>query len=360
MCQYSSENGALNDFHIAHYGSFALKGAGMIIIEASAVEPRGRITPDDAGIWSDEHIAPLKRVVDIIKSQGSVAALQIAHAGRKGSVTSPFTFEAEQLVPKEQGGWGDDLFAPSAIAHNKLFGTPKVMTVKGIEQVTQHFIDAAVRADKAGIDVLEIHSAHGFLLHSFLSGNSNKRTDIYGGSLENRLRFPLAVAKGIRDVWPAHKPLWVRLSASDHKNSDGGIAGGVDEDGWDVTQASVYARELKKIGVDVIDVSSGGSLTNVDYQVGPLYQVPLSEYIKKEADVATGTVGIITEPKDAEEILQKGQADYILVAREFLRNSGWVNRASKELGVQIKWPKQYVRADRERYFRSIANSDSSK
>ncbi|KAL9537408.1 hypothetical protein MBANPS3_011799 [Mucor bainieri] len=350
MCMYSSEDGLFNDFHVAHYGQFAIKGAGMIIIEATAVEPRGRITPEDAGLWSDDHIPQLAKIVSLIKSQGSVPAIQIAHAGRRASVYSPF-HGAERLVSEEFGGWPTDIFGPTGEQYSEGYGIPKQMTEQDMEQVIQHFADAAVRADKAGIEVLEIHSAHGFLLHSFLSGNSNQRTDRFGGSsLENRLRFPLAVVERVRAAWPVHKPLWVRLSASDHKFNDGGE----DADGWDIRHATLFAKKLKEIGVDVIDVSSGGNVSRAHYSAGPLYQVPFAEYIKKEAGVATGAVGIITEPKDAEEVLQHDQADYILIARELLRDSGWVNRASKELQVEVKWPKQYLRANRERYLKTVS------
>ncbi|KAL7331053.1 hypothetical protein PS15p_203298 [Mucor circinelloides] len=353
MCMYSSQDGFFNDFHVAHYGQFAIKGAGMVIIEATAVEPRGRITPEDAGLWSDEHIPLLQKIVSLIKSQGSVPAIQIAHAGRRASVYSPF-HGAERLVSEEFGGWPTDIFGPTAEIYSEGYGIPKQMTEQDMEQVIQHFADAAIRADKAGIEVLEIHSAHGFLLHSFLSGNSNQRTDRFGGSFENRLRFPLAVVERVRAVWPVHKPLWVRLSASDHKSNDGTLVGGEDADGWDIRHATIYAKELRKIGVDVVDVSSGGNVARAHYSAGPLYQVPFAEYIKKEADVATGAVGIITEPKDAEDVLQQGQADYILIARELLRDSGWVNRASKELQIEVKWPKQYLRANRERYLKTVS------
>ncbi|KAF1804361.1 hypothetical protein V8B55DRAFT_1105717 [Mucor lusitanicus] len=354
MCMYSSQDGFFNDFHVAHYGQFAIKGAGMVIIEATAVEPRGRITPEDAGLWSDDHIPQLAKIVSLIKSQGSVPAIQIAHAGRRASVYSPFHC-AERLVSEEFGGWPTDIFGPTGEQYSEGYGIPKQMTEQDMEQVIQHFADAAVRADKAGIEVLEIHSAHGFLLHSFLSGNSNQRTDRFGGSsLENRLRFPLAVVERVRAAWPAHKPLWVRLSASDHKSTDGTLVGGEDADGWDIRHATLYAKKLKEMGVDVIDVSSGGNVSKAHYSAGPLYQVPFSEYIKKEAGVATGAVGIITEPKDAEDVLQHDQADYILIARELLRDSGWVNRASKELQIEVKWPKQYLRANRERYLKTVS------
>lgn len=269
MCMYSSENDYFNDFHVAHYDSFAIKGAGMVFIEASAVELNGRITPEDAGIWCDTHIPVLRQITTLIKSQGSVPALQIGHAGRKASVYSPFHELSGLLLTKEFGGWPDQVIGPSAIALSQDYTVPKEMTEQDMSRVTEKFIEASIRADKAGVEVLKIHSAHGCLIHSFLSGNSNQRTDQYGGSLENRMRFPLKIIQCVRDTWPQHKPLWVRISASDHKN-DHGDMGGEDNDGWDINQSVIYARELNKIGVDVIDVSSGGNLAIADYSAGPL------------------------------------------------------------------------------------------
>ncbi|KAI9497515.1 hypothetical protein BDB00DRAFT_804882, partial [Zychaea mexicana] len=342
MCMYSCEDGFLNDFHLVHLGSFALRGAGLVIIEATAVEPQGRISPDDSGIWSDDHIAPVKRIADFIKSQGSTPAMQIAHAGRKADMGSPW--KGYRIVPKEENGWPDDVRGPSeGVRFNEEHPRPKGFTVEQIAEITQKFADAAIRADKAGIEILEIHSAHGYLLHNFLSGHSNRRTDEYGGSLENRMRFPLEVAKAVRAVWPDHKPLFVRVSATDYGNPD---PLGHDPEGWDVWQTSMYAKKLKEIGVDLVDCSSGGNLPNIDYHAGPLYQVKFAETIKKEARINTASVGIITEPTDAEQVLQYNQADLVFIGREFLRDSSWVLMAAQALGVKVKWPNQYDRAER--------------
>ncbi|KAI8048945.1 uncharacterized protein B0P05DRAFT_564091 [Gilbertella persicaria] len=340
MCMYSATDGFMNDFHVSHYGSFAMKGAGLIIIEATAVEPRGRISNHDLGLWSDQHIEPLKRVVEFIKSQGSVPGIQIAHAGRKANMASPFN--GYKLISEEEGGWPNDVVGPSDLPFDRQYAQPKALTIHEMKEITQKWVEAAIRADKAGIQVLEIHSAHGYLLHNFLSGNSNKRTDAYGGSLENRLRYPLEVVKAVRDVWPQDKPLWVRFSGTDFKNPN---ALGHDQDGWDIHQSVAYAKALKEIGVDVMDVSAGGNLP-ITYSVGPLYQVPLADTIKKQVNISTGAVGLITEPKQAEDILQEGKADYILIGREYLRNSAWAYRAAQEFGVDVKWNNQYARAKR--------------
>ncbi|KAI8149516.1 hypothetical protein BJV82DRAFT_573835 [Fennellomyces sp. T-0311] len=310
----------------------------------TAVEPQGRISPHDSGLWEDGQIAPLKRVADMIRAQGSVPGLQIAHAGRKASMGSPF--DAYRVVPEEEGGWSKDVRGPSEDSFNEGHCRPHALTKEQIQDLVQKFADAAVRADKAGIDVIEIHSAHGYLLHNFLSGASNKRTDEYGGSLENRMRFPLEVAKAVRTAWPKHKPLWLRFSATDFKEPNQMVH---DPEGWDVYQAIEYAKKLKAVGVDVIDCSSGGNVSGVLYPIAPHYQVPFAEAVRREANIPTGAVGYITDPVEAEQILQEGKADYILLARELLRNSGWPLRAAKELGLIVKWPNQYERADAERW-----------
>ncbi|KAF7722739.1 hypothetical protein EC973_002723 [Apophysomyces ossiformis] len=331
MCMYSSVDGQLNDFHLVHYGSYALRGAGLIILEATAVEPQGRITPQDSGLWSESQIEPLKRVVDFIKSQGSVPGLQIAHAGRKASMAPPFV--GDYLAEEKDGGWPEDVRGPSDLAFDDHYAKPKALTKAQIKDIVRKFADAAKRADQAGIEVLEIHSAHGFL-----SGNTNKRTDEYGGSLENRLRFPLEVAKAVREAWPENKPLWVRFSSTDYKNPD---PMGHDEDGWDIYQAIEYAKELKKIGVDVIDCSSGGNLPRVKYPAVPMYQVQFADAVKREVQIQTGAVGLILDGEDAENILKEDKADYILIGRSFLSNSEWAIAAGQELGGVIRWPKQY-------------------
>ncbi|KAI8149520.1 hypothetical protein BJV82DRAFT_573839 [Fennellomyces sp. T-0311] len=342
MCMYSCEDGYLNDFHLVHLGAFALRGAGLIIIEATAVEPQGRISPDDSGLWDDGHIAPVKRIADFIKSQGSVPAMQIAHAGRKADMSS--LWKGYKIVPEEEKGWPNDVRGPSeGVRFNDQHPYPRGLTVEQIQELVQKFADAAVRADKAGIEVLEIHSAHGYLLHNFLSGNSNKRTDQYGGSLENRMRFPLEVAKAVRAVWPDHKPLFVRVSSTDYASDD---PLGKDPDGWDVWQTAEYAKALKGLGVDLIDCSSGGNLPNIKYPAGPLYQVKFAETIRREAQIPTASVGIITEPTDAEKVLQTGQSDLVFIAREFLRDSAWVLLAAQQLNVKVRWPNQYAKAER--------------
>ncbi|CDH54394.1 xenobiotic reductase [Lichtheimia corymbifera JMRC:FSU:9682] len=344
MCMYSSIDGAMNDFHLAHYFSFALRGAGLIIMEATAVEARGRISPNDAGLWKDEQIAPMKRVVDAIKSQGAVAGLQIAHAGRKASMGSPFA--GYRLVSESEGGWPNDIWGPSEVPFDEKHGKPHELSKEQLKDLVQKWADTAVRADKAGVEVLEIHSAHGYLLHSFLSGNSNKRTDEYGGSLENRMRFPLEVVRAVRAAWPDHKPLWLRFSSTDFKDIDHFAH---DKDGWDVYQAIEYAKELKKIGVDVIDCSAGANLSGVKYPTAPHFQVPFAEAVKRDADIPTAAVGMITEPIEAEKVLKENKADYVLLARGLLRDPNWTMRAARELGVRVKWAGQYEHADKEHW-----------
>ncbi|ORZ04751.1 hypothetical protein BCR42DRAFT_428921 [Absidia repens] len=339
MCMYSAENGYMNDFHLAHLGALALKGVGSIFIEATAVEARGRVSPHDVGLWEDGQIAAVKKVVEFIKAQGSVPGLQLNHAGRKASMGSPFS--GYRLILEHEGGWSQDIVSSSELPMNERHANPRALTVDDMLLVKQKWVDAALRADKAGVEILQIHSAHGYLLHSFLSGNVNNRTDQYGGSLENRLRYPLEVIKAIRDAWPAEKPFWVRISSSDFKN-DGAFS--KDDHGWDIYQSIEYAKELKKLGVDVIDCSSGGILPDVKYPVGPLWQVPFSETIKKEVGIATGAVGMITKGSEGESILQENKADFVCVARQFLRDSGFALTAARELGVSVKWPNQFERA----------------
>ncbi|KAI8647663.1 hypothetical protein BD408DRAFT_408297 [Parasitella parasitica] len=336
MCMYSAVDGHLNDYHILHYGSLALKGPGLVIIEASAVVPEGRITPQDSGLWSDSQIDNLKRVVDVIKSQGSTPGLQIAHSGRKASTSPPFL--GDYIVAESDGGWPDRVVGPSDNAYAPHYAKPHAMTIPEIKQMVQYFADAAVRADKAGIEVLEIHAAHGYLLSSFFSGNSNKRTDEYGGSFENRIRFGLEVVQAVRAVWPSNKPLWVRISSAEYVNPD---PMGEDPNGWDIYQSCRLAKEFKKLGVDLVDCSSGGNIHGVKYPGVPMYQVQFAEAIKKEADIQTAAVGLIVEGTDAEQILEKGQADYVLAGREFLRDSAFTLVAAQALNVDIQWNKQY-------------------
>ncbi|KAI8976781.1 hypothetical protein BDB01DRAFT_306494 [Pilobolus umbonatus] len=336
MCMYSAEDGIFNDYHKLHYGSLALKGPGLIIIEATGVAPEGRITPGCTGIWSDEHISGLKSVIDIIKSQGTVAGIQIAHAGRKASISPPY--DGDYLIDEAHSGWPNNIKGPSELPYSDYYGKPKSITTEEIAEITQAFVDAAIRAEKAGADLLEIHSAHGYLLQSFLSGNSNKRTDQYGGSFENRIRLLLEVTKAVRAVWSEDKPLWVRISCTDWVNPD---PMGEDPNGWDIHQSIELAKRLKALGVDTIDCSSGGNITGVKYPSQKLYQVQFADAIKREAGISTAAVGLIQEGEEAEEILKGNKADYVLVGREFLRDSGFVLTAAQDLNVNIQWPKQY-------------------
>ncbi|MCU1289416.1 MAG: namA [Acidobacteria bacterium] len=329
MCQYSSRDGMPNDWHLVHLGSRAVGGAGLVIMEATAVSPEGRITPSDAGIWSDAHAEAYKRIVAFIKSQGAVAGIQIAHAGRKASTTEPWV--GDEKVDEDKGGW--QTVAPSAIAFKEDYPLPREMTKADIEKATDDFVAAAKRSVEAGFEVIEVHAAHGYLFHEFLSPLSNKRTDEYGGSLENRIRFPLEVAAKVREAVPANLPVFVRISATDWM-----------ENGWDLEQSIEFCIKLKEAGIDLIDVSTGGNVPDAKIPVAPGYQVPFAKEIREKAGIATAAVGMIAEPKQAEEILQKGEADAVLVAREFLRDPYFPFRAAKELGGDIDVPKQYGRA----------------
>lgn len=329
MCQYSCEDGFATDWHLVHLGSRAVGGAAMVMAEATAVTPEGRISPQDLGIWKDAHIEPLARVARFIQEQGAVPAIQIAHAGRKASTAAPWN--GGQPVSIAEGGWSPVL-APSAIPFDESSQTPHAMTLADIEALKVAFADAAGRALKAGFQVLELHAAHGYLLHSFLSPLSNQRTDAYGGSLENRMRLLLEITIEARQIWPETLPLWVRISASDWA-----------EGGWDVEQSVQLAIELKQRGVDLIDVSSGGAVPDAKIQTGPGYQVPFAEKIRQEAGIPTAAVGMITEAQQANAIIENGQADMALLARESLRDPYWPLHAAHQLGVDQAWPKQYER-----------------
>lgn len=326
MCQYSSTDGLANNWHLVHLGSRAVGGAALVLSEATSVSPIGRISPGDAGIWSEKHAEAFKPVTDFIKSQGSVPGIQIAHAGRKASTASPF----DGGGPLEKG-W--QTIAPSAIPFDANYPLPKEMDHNDIDAVLLEFSSAARLSLQAGFEVAELHFAHGYLLHEFLSPLSNKRLDEFGGSLENRMRFPLMIAKEVRNLWPAEKPVFVRISATDWT-----------EGGWDLPQSVEFAKKLKEIGIDLIDCSSGAIIPHVKIPAGPGYQVPFSEAIKKETGILTGTVGMITDPQQAEEIIASGKADAVLIARELLRNPYWPLHAASKLGVEIPWPKQYERA----------------
>lgn len=331
MCQYSAEDGYPNDWHFVHLGSRAVGGAGMVMLEATAVTPNGRITYGDLGLWDDAQIAEYKRNVDFIHAQGSVAGIQLGHAGRKASCVAPW--HGGRALRDDEGAW--TTVAPSAIAFSDNAPTPQALGQEEIDELIDAFVAAARRADEAGLDVIEIHGAHGYLLHEFVSPLSNQRTDAYGGSLENRCRFPLDVVRAVRAVWPKHKPLFYRVSASDWEDG-----------GWDIEQTLQLARWLKAEGVDVLDCSGGGNTPNANIPVGPGYQTEFAARIKRETGLATGAVGMITEPVQAEHIVHSGQADCVFLARELLRDPYFPLRAASELhgDDNAEAPKQYARA----------------
>jgi 2,4-dienoyl-CoA reductase-like NADH-dependent reductase (Old Yellow Enzyme family) len=331
MCQYSSEDGFANDWHLVHLGSRAVGGAGLVFTEASAVTEEGRISPQDLGIWKDEHVEMLARIVRFLNAQGAVPGMQLAHAGRKASTQQPWK-GSRVLAPGEDGGFRP-ILAPSPIPFRPEDPVPTELDAKGIARIVQAFGDAAARALQAGFRVLEIHSAHGYLLHEFLSPLSNRRTDAYGGSFENRTRALLEVTRAVRGRWPSSLPLFVRISATDW--ADGG---------WDVEQSAELARRLKSEGVDLIDCSSGGLVPGVKIPLGPGYQTPFAARIRREASVRTGAVGLVRSADQAEHILRTEQADCVIIARQFLREPYWPLSAARQLGVQVRWPPQYERA----------------
>lgn len=329
MCMYSSNDGFSNDWHLVHLGSRAVGGAGLVMTEATAVSPVGRISPDDLGIWKDEHIENLKRIASFIGEHGAVPGIQLAHAGRKASVSSEWKGGAF-LLP-EEGGW--TTVAPSALRFSESTGIPHELTKDGIGRVVSEFAAAARRALAAGFKVAEIHAAHGYLVHQFLSPLSNRRKDEYGGSFENRIRFLLEVTDGIKKVWNPDYPLFVRISATDW--ADGG---------WDLPQSVRLSAVLKEKGVDLVDVSSGGLVPHVKIPAGYGYQLPFAAQIRKEAGVKTGAVGFITNAVQAETILRSGDADLVLVGRQMLRDPYFALHAAKELGDDVSYPVQYARA----------------
>ena len=330
MCEYSSVDGFANDWHFVHLGSRAVGGAGLIITEATAVSPEGRITPDDLGLWKDEHITELKKIVGFVHRQGSVAGVQLAHAGRKASHQSPW--KGSTLIPSSEPE-GCQTFAPSAIPYKESTEAPVALNEAGIAKVISDFKAATQRSIEVGFKVIELHAAHGYLLHQFLSPLTNQRTDQYGGSFENRIRFLLEVTAAVQEVWPADLPLFVRISATDWA-----------EGGWTVEESLKLSVILKEKGVDLIDCSSGGLVSWQKIAVGPGYQVPFAEQIKKETGLLTGAVGLLTEAAQMEEIVANGKADLVLIARESLRDPYFPLHAAQELGVDLKWPVQYERA----------------
>jgi 2,4-dienoyl-CoA reductase-like NADH-dependent reductase (Old Yellow Enzyme family) len=329
MCQYSSDDGMPTDWHLVHLGSRAVGGAAMVCVEATAVSPEGRISPSDSGIWSDRHAEAFARITTFIREQGSIPAIQLAHAGRKAGTDRPWT--GGKPVDPSRGGWQP--IAPSPIPFAPGYQTPREMTTADIDAVAAQFSAAARRALTAGFQVVELHMAHGYLMHEFLSPLSNHRHDDYGGSLANRMRLPLRVAGAIREIWPARWPVFVRISATDWK-----------EGGWDLGHSIELSKALAAIGIDLIDCSSGGMAYDAKIPTDPGYQIPFADAIRREANIATGAVGLITTAHQAEEIIATQKADVVLLARQLLRDPYWPLHAAKELGVDVPWPDQYQRA----------------
>ncbi len=330
MCQYSAEDGFANDWHLVHLGSRAVGGASLIIQEATAVSPEGRISPEDLGIYKDEHIEKYKQINAFILSQNAFPGIQLAHAGRKASTSAPW--QGNRKLTLDEGGWRT--VAPSAIRYHEDEALPPIELDKaGIEKVIDDFKIAARRAHEACYKVLEIHAAHGYLIHEFLSPLCNTRTDEYGGSFENRIRLLLEILEAVKTEWPVDLPLFLRISGTDWA-----------EGGWDVDQSVALAKRLKESGVDVVDCSSGGAVSHQQIPVGPNYQVPIAERVKKEAYICTAAIGLITEPEQAEDILKKGQADLVFFGRASLRNPYLPLTFAHELHADIIWPKQYERA----------------
>ncbi|GAA4308479.1 NADH:flavin oxidoreductase/NADH oxidase [Compostibacter hankyongensis] len=328
MCQYSSEDGFANDWHVVHLGSRAVGGAGLVMTEASAVSPAGRITPGDLGIYRDEHVPVLKRITGFIASQGSVPGIQLAHAGRKASCATPW--QGGNQLSEAEGGWQP--LAPSPLAFRGEDRLPAALSEGQIAAVISDFAAAALRAREAGFKVIELHAAHGYLIHQFYSPLSNRRTDQYGGNLENRCRLPVEIARAVRAVWPEELPLFVRISATDWT-----------DEGWTPEDSVFLAKKLQAEGVDLIDCSSGGNAP-VRIPLGPGYQVPFAEKLKREAGMATGAVGLITDARQAQDIIAADKADLVLLARQMLRDPYFPLHAAQELGQEISWPVQYERA----------------
>ena len=334
MCQYCANDGFADDWHLVHLGSRAVGGAGLVMVEATAVTKDGRITPGDMGLWDDEHIAPLARIAAFLKRQGAVPGIQLAHAGRKASCDVPWKGGARLKTPVE-GGW--PVVGPSPFPFNEGDPPPVPLDTAGIDEIVHAFEAAARRALKAGFQVIEIHSAHGYLMHEFLSPLTNRRQDEYSGSVENRMRFLLRVATNLRRLIPAELPLFVRISATDWV-----------EGGWDIEQSVALSARLRDLGVDLIDVSSGGTVPRANIPVAKGYQVPFARRIRNEVLIKTGAVGLITEPTHANEIITGGDADLVFLAREFLREPYWTLKAQHELGAEPTWPMQYGYAVKRR------------
>ena len=330
MCQYSSVDGFANDWHFVHLGNRAVGGAALVMTEATAVLPEGRISPQDLGLWKDEQIEMIARIFRFVEEEGAAPGMQLAHAGRKASTSPPW--QGGNAVAEDDGGWRP-IFAPTAEAFDADDIVPEEIDRAGIGRVVAAFFDATKRAEIAGAKMIEIHAAHGYLLHEFLSPLSNRRTDEYGGSFDNRTRALREVTSAVRNAWPERYPLAVRISATDWV-----------EGGWDVEQSIALARELKQLGVDLLDCSSGGAVPRAKIPLGPGYQVPFAERIRRETDIATAAVGMITEPQQANGIIESGQADMVFLARELLRDPYWPLHAASQLGVDFPAPVQYGRA----------------
>ncbi|MBA2639419.1 MAG: NADH:flavin oxidoreductase/NADH oxidase [Nocardioidaceae bacterium] len=329
MCQYSAVDGQPQDWHLVHLGALAAGGAGLVMTEATSVTPQGRISPADTGIWTDEQIPAWRRITDFIRSQQTVPGIQLAHAGRKASTAPPW--DGGRYVAEAEGGWGDTA-GPSPLAFAEL-PAPTALSRDDIAVTVAAFARAAVRAIEAGFEVVELHAAHGYLLHSFLSPLSNQRTDEYGGDFDNRVRMLIETTEAVRQVWPERQPLFVRVSATDWA-----------ECGWDGDSTVELARRLRALGVDLLDCSTGGAIPGVRIPTGPSYQVPFAARVRREAGLPTAAVGLITEPEQAEGIIASGEADAVMMARALLRDPHWPQRAAHELGAKVRWPNQYQRA----------------
>ncbi len=346
MCQYSSIEGYATDWHLVHLGSRAVGGASIVFTEAAAVLPEGRISPQDLGIWDDGHVEKLSRITTFIHEQGGVAGMQLAHAGRKASTKRPW--DGDGAVVASDGGWTP--LAPTAVKFTENYPLPAEMTRADIEAVTVAFANAARRSHDAGFKLIELHAAHGYLFHEFFSPLSNLRSDEYGGSFQNRTRILRDVVSRVRTVWPDRLPLFVRISATEWAESGG----------WDIEESIELARNLKVLGVDLIDCSSGGGIPQARMPIGPGYQTSFAERIRREAGIATGAVGMITSPVQADHIIRTGQADLVLIAREMLRDPYWVLRASRKLAQPTSWPVQYVRAGPKDATRRAPQADNSR
>jgi 2,4-dienoyl-CoA reductase-like NADH-dependent reductase (Old Yellow Enzyme family) len=329
MCMYSAEDGVPNDWHFVHLGSRAVGGAALVMVEATGVSAEGRISPGDTGLWNEAQVDAFKRITGFVAARGAVPGIQLAHAGRKASTHVPW--KGGRPLAASEGAW--TTLGPSPVPFDQGFPPPREMTLADLDRVTAEFASAASRAMEAGFGVVEVHAAHGYLLHEFLSPLSNRRLDEYGGSLKNRMRFPLRVVRAVRQTFPENRPVFVRISATDWA-----------EGGWDLPQSIELSKLLKKEDVDLVDCSSGGLVPNAKIAVQPGYQVPFAEAIRREAGIPTAAVGMITEPRQAEEILASGRADAIVMARAFLRDPYWPLHAARELGANVDWPVQYGRA----------------